>query len=176
MDLTHTDLFQKNAYINGEWLSVNKRFEVRNPFDNSILGTVADLGPDETRQAIEAASEAFKSWSGLTAGKRSRILKKWCSLQHQHKKELAKILTLEQGKPYKESLGEISYGASFVEWFAEEAKRVYGDIIPGQTADKRITVIKQAVGVVGAITPWNFPSAMITRKVAPALAAGYKTL
>ncbi len=172
MNLTNQQLLQHQAFINGEWVKAEKSFEVKNPYDNTSLGEVADLGAEETKLAIEAAENAFIPWKNLTASKRSRILKKWCALQHKHKKDLATILTLEQGKPYAEALGEIVYGASFVEWFAEEAKRVYGDVIPGHGNDKRITIIKQAIGVVGAITPWNFPSAMITRKVAPALAAG----
>lgn len=174
MELTRADLFQTKAYINGQWLEANNgaTFEVRNPYNNELLAEVADLGSEETMVAVEAANEAFKVWSKFSAGKRSRILRKWYDLQLLHAKDLAKILTLEQGKPFAESIGEIKYGASFVEWFSEEAKRVYGDTIPGHASDKRIVVIKQPVGVVGAITPWNFPSAMITRKVAPALAAG----
>jgi succinate-semialdehyde dehydrogenase/glutarate-semialdehyde dehydrogenase len=126
----------------------------------------------ETKNAIDAAKEAFTIWSGFTAGKRARILKKWHQLQLSNVDDLAIILTTEQGKPLLEAKGEIKYGASYVEWFAEEARRVYGDTIPGQSRSNRITIIKQAVGVVGAITPWNFPSAMITRKLSPALAAG----
>ena len=161
-----------NSFINGKWKSSNTKFPVYNPFDNTLVAEVDDMTRADCVEAIDAAHDAFKVWSKFTASKRSRILKKWCQLQLDHKNELAKLLTMEQGKPLAEAVGEIRYGASFVEWFAEEAKRVYGDVIPGHGSDKRITVIKQPIGVVGAITPWNFPSAMITRKVAPALAAG----
>lgn len=160
------------AYINGQWITKEQTFTVTNPFDGLVVAEVADCDGDDTKAAIEAASEAFKSWSKFTAYKRSKILKKWFQLQIEHQKALAKLLTMEQGKPFSEAIGEIRYGASFVEWFAEEAMRLYGDVIPGHGQDKRITVIKQPIGVVGAITPWNFPNAMITRKVAPALAAG----
>ena len=161
-----------NSYINGVWKSSIKKFPVHNPFDNSVIAEVDDMSRADCVEAIDAAYDAFKIWSKFTASKRSRILKKWYQLQLQHANDLAKLLTREQGKPLAEAIVEIRYGASFVEWFAEEAKRVYGDVIPGHGKDKRITVIKQPIGVVGAITPWNFPSAMITRKVAPALAAG----
>lgn len=166
------NLLKTQAYINGNWVSNDKAFPVTNPYNGETIAKVTDCGADETRQAINAAYDAFKVWSKYTADKRSRILKKWYQLQLAHSKDLARLLTTEQGKPLTEALGEIRYGASFVEWFAEEARRVYGDVIPAPTSDKRITVIKQPVGVVGAITPWNFPNAMITRKVAPALAAG----
>ena len=174
MELTRSDLFQSKAYINGQWIDAkdNRVFDVTNPYSGELIAHVVDCGVQETQDAIEAAHKAFKVWKAYTAAKRSRILKNWYNLQLKHAKDLAKILTLEQGKPFLEALGEIKYGASFVEWFAEEAKRVYGDTIPGHAADKRIVTIKQPVGVVAAITPWNFPSAMITRKVAPALAAG----
>ena len=162
----------KKAYINGEWVAGKGTFTVTNPYNGEEIAQVADCDAADTRQAIDAAHEAFKIWSKYTAGKRSRILKKWHQLLLANTKDLAELLTREQGKPLAEAIGEIKYGAAFVEWFAEEAKRVYGDVIPGFMADKRITVIKQPVGVVGAITPWNFPNAMITRKVAPALAAG----
>ncbi len=160
------------SYINGKWKSAEKNFPVHNPFNNNIIAEVDDMTRADCVEAIDAAHDAFKIWSKFTASKRSRILKKWFNLQLQHKNELAELLTKEQGKPLAEAIGEIKYGASFVEWFAEEAKRIYGDVIPAHGSDKRITVIKQPIGVVGAITPWNFPSAMITRKVAPALAAG----
>ena len=174
MNLKDPTLFRKDAYINGHWQSsgTDKQFDVSNPYDGSLLAQVSDCGQIETEEAIQAAHNAFKIWKKYTASKRSRILKKWYELQLQHLDDLAVILTLEQGKPIAESKGEIKYGASFVEWFAEEARRVYGDTIPGHAADKRIVTLKQPVGVVGAITPWNFPSAMITRKIAPALAAG----
>jgi len=173
-NLQHKTLLKNQCYINGNWISASsgKTFEVFNPYNNEKIADVADFGVEECKTAIEAAGQAFKVWKKFSAGKRSRILKKWYDLQIKHQQDLAKILTIEQGKPLKEALGEIKYGASFVEWFAEEARRIYGDVIPGHGADKRITVIKQPVGIVGAITPWNFPNAMIIRKVAPALAAG----
>lgn len=172
VELNKQDLFHSESYIDGQWIAKQRTFSVVNPFDGSALAEVADCDAQDCKAAVEAAEKAFKIWSKYTAGKRSRILKKWYQLQLEHAKDLAKLLTLEQGKPFPEALGEIRYGASFVEWFAEEAKRIYGDVIPSHMTDKRITVIKQAIGVVGAITPWNFPSAMITRKIAPALAAG----
>lgn len=143
-----------------------------NPFDGSLITKVADLGEKETESAIEAATRAFPAWSRKTAGERSDILRRWYELIMENVDDLALILTTEQGKPLEEAKGEIRYGASFIEWFAEEGKRAYGDVIPGHGTDKRITVIKQPIGVVAAITPWNFPNAMITRKVAPALAVG----
>ncbi len=161
-----------SSYINGSWISSSDTFEVRNPFDHSLIAEVADLGRKDCKLAIQAAHDAFQIWKKYAAGERAAILKKWFQLQMEHVDALADLLTTEQGKPLAEAKGEIRYGASFVEWFAEEARRVYGDVIPGHHPDKRITVIKQPVGVVGAITPWNFPNAMITRKVAPALAAG----
>ncbi len=172
MNIQHQSLLRNQAYVNGQWLSSGVTFPVTNPFDGAIIADITDCGSSEINQAIEAAQKAFKVWSGFTASKRSRILKNWYELQRKHAKDLGTILTTEQGKPLAEAIGEVKYGASFVEWFAEEARRVYGDVIPGHTADKRITVIKEPIGVVGAITPWNFPNAMITRKVAPALAAG----
>jgi succinate-semialdehyde dehydrogenase/glutarate-semialdehyde dehydrogenase len=174
MKLNNQGLFQQKAYINGRFLhaKAQKTFPVFNPFNNDKIADVADCGATDTKEAIDNANEAFKSWRQLTGTERSKILRRWFDLQIEHLDDLAKILTLEQGKPINEARGEIRYGASFVEWFAEEAKRVYGDTIPGHQRDKRIMVIKQPVGVVAAITPWNFPNAMITRKVAPALAAG----
>ena len=167
-------LLKTDCYINGEWgkASSGKTMEVRNPYSQALLANIPDMNVSDCRAAIKAAHQAFNEWKNFSAGKRSRILKKWYQLQLDNVDDLATILTTEQGKPLAEAKGEIRYGASFVEWFAEEAKRVYGDVIPGHGRDKRITVIKQPIGVVGAITPWNFPSAMITRKVAPALAAG----
>lgn len=174
IQLEHPALFKTQSYINGRWVeaSTGAAIQVYNPFDQTLLGSVPDLGVEDCTRAIEAAAAAFQEWRDYTAAKRSKILRRWYELQLEHVDDLAKILTLEQGKPVAEAKGEIRYGASFVEWFAEEAKRVYGDVIPGHGSDKRITVIKQPVGVVGAITPWNFPNAMITRKIAPALAAG----
>ncbi|WP_339702760.1 NAD-dependent succinate-semialdehyde dehydrogenase [uncultured Marixanthomonas sp.] len=167
-------LLRTKSFINGVWVSSENEstFEVTNPFDNSVIANVANLGGSETKKAIDSANEAFKTWSKTTAEERSRLLKKLYQLQLDHIEELAQLLTLEQGKPLVESRGEIKYGASFIEWFAEEAKRTYGDTIPSHGHDKRIITLKQAVGVVAAITPWNFPNAMITRKIAPALAAG----
>lgn len=160
------------AFIDGTWVEKEQTFVVTNPFDGSEIAQVADCDREDAKKAITAAQEAFPVWSKLAAHKRSNLLKKWYELQMAHVEALATLLTIEQGKPLAEARGEIKYGASFVEWFAEEARRIYGDVIPAHAEDKRITVIKQAVGVVGAITPWNFPNAMITRKVAPALAAG----
>jgi len=174
MDLNRSDLFQEKAYINGEFTDAitKNTFPVFNPYSGEKIADVADCGTAETKLAIEKANEALKVWRKYTGTKRGKILRKWYELQKTHASDLAQLLTIEQGKPLKEALGEILYGASFVEWFAEEARRAYGDIIPGHQTDKRIMVLKQPVGVVAAITPWNFPSAMITRKVAPALAAG----
>lgn len=174
MQLKNPSLFRSKAFINGTWQNAfdGGSFEVRNPYDQSLVGTVPDMGQPETEVAIQAASHAFKIWSKFSVSKRSRILRKWYELQLENLDDLAVLLTTEQGKPLEEAKGEIRYGAAFVEWFAEEAKRVYGDVIPSHGKDKRIVVIKQPVGVVAAITPWNFPNAMITRKVAPALAAG----
>ncbi len=168
------NLLKTDCYINGEWRKSKsgKALEVRNPYSQELLAKIPDMGITECKEAIIAADDAFKVWKNYSAGKRSRILRRWYELQLENVDDLATILTTEQGKPLAEAKGEIRYGASFVEWFSEEARRIYGDVIPGHGRDKRITVIKQPVGVVGAITPWNFPSAMITRKVAPALAAG----
>lgn len=174
MKLKNSNLLQHQSYINGQFIDAGnlKTFPVLNPFNNKKIADVADCGAEETKMAIQNANVAFKSWRQLTGSERSEILRKWYDLQIENLDDLATILTIEQGKPLNEAKGEIRYGASFVEWFAEEAKRVYGDTIPGHQKDKRIVVIKQPVGVVAAITPWNFPNAMITRKVAPALAAG----
>ncbi|MBV6653340.1 MAG: aldehyde dehydrogenase family protein, partial [Mameliella sp.] len=167
-------LLRNQAYINGEWVSAQngKTYTVTNPFDNAPLVNVPDMGAEDTKIAIKAANDALPLWRSKTAAERSAILRRWYELQLENQEDLAQLLTTEQGKPLAEARGEIRYGASFVEWFAEEGKRAYGDVIPGHGADKRIVVIKQPIGVVAAITPWNFPNAMITRKVAPALAAG----
>jgi succinate-semialdehyde dehydrogenase/glutarate-semialdehyde dehydrogenase len=167
-------LFRDRAYVDGAWVEADsrKRFEVDNPADGSLLGSVPDMGAAETKRAIDAANAALPAWRALPAKERSKILRKWYDLIMANVDDLALLLTTEQGKPLAESKGEIVYGASFVEWFAEEAKRVYGDVIPSPTNDRRLIVLKQAIGVVGAITPWNFPNAMITRKVSPGLAAG----
>lgn len=172
MQLKDPSLLKTQAYVNGQWLDAGNRFDVLNPYDLQPLGAVPDMGQAETEKAVEAAHAAFQSWKGTTTESRSRLLIKWYELMMENQDDLAKILTLEQGKPLAEAKGEIAYGASFVEWFAQETRRSYGDVIPGHGADKRILTLKQPVGVVGAITPWNFPNAMITRKVAPALAAG----
>ena len=174
LDLNNPALFREQSYINGEWVSAanGESFEVTNPADGSLLAEVAELDVDGARAAIEAANAAWPAWRSKTAKERSAILRRWFNLMHENKDDLAALMTAEQGKPLAESVGEIMYGASFVEWFAEEAKRVYGDVIPTHLPDRRILTIKQPVGVVAAITPWNFPNAMITRKAAPALAAG----
>ncbi|MGB0650713.1 MAG: NAD-dependent succinate-semialdehyde dehydrogenase [Rhodothermales bacterium] len=168
------DLLRDNAFVNGHWVSADSgnRFEVTNPADGATLTSVPDLSPADVVEAIDAAREAFKPWKQKTAGHRAKILSRWHDLILANEKDLALLMTLEQGKPMRESRGEIRYAASFVRWFAEEARRTYGDVIPPHMADKRILALKQPVGVVAAITPWNFPAAMITRKVAPALAAG----
>lgn len=174
MNIKNEKLLQKQGYINGKWAdAINKStFEVTNPFNQKVIASVANMNGADAKAAIEAANAALPAWRAKTASQRSLILRKWFDLIRANMADLALILTTEQGKPLAEAMGEIKYGASFVEWFAEEAKRVYGDVIPGQTADTRIMVLKQPIGVVAAITPWNFPNAMITRKVAPALAAG----
>lgn len=172
--LKDTNLLRQKAYINGQWTAADsgQTFVVTNPADGSELARVADCGEDETRRAIEAANAALPAWRALTATQRAVLLRKWHDLIMANTDDLALLMTLEQGKPLAESRGEVAYGASFVEWFAEEGKRAYGDMIPAHMPGVRVMVVKQPVGVVGAITPWNFPIAMITRKVAPALAAG----
>ena len=168
------DLLRDNGFINGHWVPADsgRRFDITNPANGTTLISVPDLGVEDTIKAIEAAKAAFEDWRGRTADYRARILRRWHERILANEKDLALLMTLEQGKPIKEARGEIRYAASFVEWFAEEARRVHGDIIPASTTSSRILTIKQPVGVVAAITPWNFPAAMITRKVAPALAAG----
>jgi len=165
---------RREAFISGNWMAAHSgsTFEVRNPANDEVLAHVADCGPVETQQAIEAADAALPAWRAQSATARALILRAWYDLIMANAEDLALLMTLEQGKPLTESRGEIRYGASFIEWFAEEGKRAYGDIIPHQIAGQRLLVMKQPVGVVAAITPWNFPNAMITRKVAPALAAG----
>jgi succinate-semialdehyde dehydrogenase/glutarate-semialdehyde dehydrogenase len=174
LSLKDPSLLRQQCYINGKWVDADsgKSIDVTNPATGEVLGTVPNLGAAETRRAIEAANAAWPAWRAKTAKERANILRKWFNLMMENQDDLAVLMTAEQGKPLAESRGEIAYGASFVEWFAEEAKRVYGDTIPGHQADKRIVVIKEPIGVVAAITPWNFPNAMITRKCAPALAAG----
>ncbi len=165
-------LLRSEAYIDGKWVMGARRFEVTNPADGSVVARVADLGAAETKAAIAAAQQALPAWAGLTAKARGQLLRRWFELIMQHTEALAALMTTEQGKPLAEARGEVVYGASFVEWFAEEAKRGYGRTIPTTAASKRFVTVRQPVGVVAAITPWNFPVAMITRKVAPALAAG----
>ena len=173
-EIKNKNLLRNQCFINNEWVNSfsNKKFSIYNPLDLSLLNSIPDCGEKETRQAIDSAHNAFMIWKELTAIKRSQIIRNWYNLILENKEDLARIITLEQGKPLKESLEEIDYGASFVDWFAEEAKRIYGDTITSNESDKRIIVLKQPIGVVAAITPWNFPIAMITRKVAPALAVG----
>ncbi len=172
--LDDPSLLLDRAYVAGDWCLADdgKSFDVVNPARGDVISTVPDLGVQETRRAIYAAYEAQKNWAQLSGKARSAVLRRWHDLMKENADDLGRILTAEMGKPFAEAKGEVLYGASFVEWFAEEAKRVYGETIPGHESDKRIVVIKQPVGVVGSITPWNFPNAMIARKVAPALAVG----
>jgi succinate-semialdehyde dehydrogenase/glutarate-semialdehyde dehydrogenase len=166
-------LIQNGSYINGKWHNNGeKTFDVHNPADGSVIKSVVDASDDDLREAIAAAKAALPAWRSRTAKERAAVLRKWFNLIMENQGDLAYIMTMEQGKPLAEARGEIAYGANYIEWFAEEAKRIYGDTIPGPTPDRRIVVIKQPVGVVAAVTPWNFPSSMITRKAAPALAAG----
>jgi succinate-semialdehyde dehydrogenase/glutarate-semialdehyde dehydrogenase len=174
LELKDPTLLRQQCYIDGEWRDAvgGGTKPVTNPATGAVLGTVPMMGAAETRAAIEAAAAAFPAWAARTAKDRATILRRWHDLMLAHADDLAQLMTAEQGKPLAEAKGEIVYAASFIEWFAEEAKRVYGDVIPGHQPDKRILVLRQPVGVVAAITPWNFPSAMITRKAGPALAAG----
>jgi succinate-semialdehyde dehydrogenase / glutarate-semialdehyde dehydrogenase len=172
--LNDSSLFRQQAYIGGTWCDADNRatFPVTDPATGNVLGTVPDMGAAEARRAIQAANTAWKGWRQKPAKERSALLRKWYELMLANIEDLGKIMTVEQGKPLAEAKGEVAYAASFIEWFAEEAKRVYGDTIPSPTNDKRLVVIKQPIGVCAAITPWNFPAAMITRKAGPALAAG----
>ncbi len=172
--LADAALLRDQAFVNGRWTAAasGARFAVTNPATGAELARVADLGAAETRAALEAAQAAMGPWAKKTAKERAAVLRRWFELIMANQEDLARLMTAEQGKPLAEARGEVAYGASFVEWFAEEGKRAYGDVIPGHKADARIIVIKQPIGVVAAITPWNFPIAMITRKCAPALAAG----
>ncbi len=167
-------LFRQQCYVDGRWLDAKsgRTTDVVNPADGQVIGTVPAFSGTETRAAIEAANRAFPAWRAKTAKERAVILRKWYDLMMANQEDLAIIMTAEQGKPMAESRGEIGYGGSFIEWFAEEGKRAYGDVIPQPLNDRRIVVTKEPVGVVGMITPWNFPNAMITRKAGPALAAG----
>ena len=174
MKLTDGNLLRMQGYIGGKWENANggATHDVMNPATREKIGTVPDMGAAETRRAIQAAHAAFPAWAAKTAKERAVILRRWYELMMANQEDLAALMTAEQGKPLAEAKGEIAYAASFLEWFAEEGKRLYGDTIPGHQADKRILVLRQPVGVVAAITPWNFPAAMITRKAGPALAAG----
>ncbi len=174
MKLQDEKLFRQHCYIDGEWVDAISRATIRvtNPANGEVLGTVPKMGAEETRRAIEAADRALPAWRAKTAKERAQILRRWFDLLMANQEDLATLMTAEQGKPLTESKGEIAYAASFIEWFGEEGKRVYGDTIPSHGADKRIVVIKEPIGVCAAITPWNFPAAMITRKCGPALAAG----
>ncbi len=178
MQLTDSNLFKTKAYVNGQWIEADdgSTFTVTNPANDEVIAEVARCGGDETRRAIEAAEKAQVLWRQKTASERSNLLRRWFNLMLKNQEDLAQIMTAEQGKPLAEARGEIAYGASFVEWFAEEAKRIYGDVIAPPANDRRIVVIKQPVGVVACITPWNFPNAMLTRKVGAALAAGCTTV
>jgi succinate-semialdehyde dehydrogenase/glutarate-semialdehyde dehydrogenase len=172
--LKNTNLLKAHGYINGQWVGddAQSRFDVTNAYTNEVISTLPEMGKKETDEAIDAANAAWPDWRSRTAKERAIILKKWFNLIMSNQEDLATLMTAEQGKPLAEARGEVGYGASFIEWFAEEGKRTYGDIIPTPSNDRRILVIKQPIGVVASITPWNFPIAMITRKCAPALAAG----
>ena len=174
LPLADSRLFRQQGYINGAWLDADARatIDVTNPANGAVIGAIPKMGAAETRRAIEAASAALPAWRAKLPKERANILRKWFELMIANTDDLGLLMTTEQGKPLAEARGEIAYAASFIEWFAEEAKRIYGDVIPQHQADKRLLVIKQPIGVCGLITPWNFPAAMITRKAAPALAAG----
>jgi succinate-semialdehyde dehydrogenase/glutarate-semialdehyde dehydrogenase len=172
LTLSKPSLLKDKCYIDGAWVGSDARIAVTNPADDSVVGYVPKLGAAETRRAIETAQRAQKDWARKTAKERAAILRKWFTLMLENQEDLARIMTAEQGKPLAESRGEIAYGASFIEFFAEEARRIYGETIPSPWPTSRMVVIKQPLGVVAAITPWNFPNAMITRKAGPALAAG----
>ena len=174
MQLRDAQLWHQQALIGGEWREARDKSTIRveDPATGLTIGTVPCMGMEETRDAIHAADKALPAWRNRAAQERAAMLRRWFELLMTHQEDLARIMTVEQGKPLAESRGEIAYAASFLEWFSEEAKRVYGDTIPAPTADRRIIVLKQPIGVCAAITPWNFPSAMITRKAGAALAAG----
>ncbi|MBT5308047.1 MAG: aldehyde dehydrogenase family protein, partial [Rhodospirillaceae bacterium] len=174
MKLQDSSLFRQHCYIDGKWVDADDgaTFDVLNPADGSKLGTVPEMGTGETARAISAADAAMSGWAARTAKERAHVLRRWYDLIIENQQDLAVLMVAEMGKPMAEALGEIAYSASFVEWFGEEGKRIYGDTVPTSSGDRRFVVIKQPIGVVAAITPWNFPSAMITRKCAPALAAG----
>jgi succinate-semialdehyde dehydrogenase / glutarate-semialdehyde dehydrogenase len=174
LELTDASLLRSQCYINGQWLDADggESIDVTNPATGEVIATVPKMGTDETRRAIEAAEAAMPAWRAKTAGERAKILRTFFNLMMENQEDLGKLMTAEQGKPLAEAKGEIAYAASFIEWFAEEGKRAYGDTIPAHQSDKRIVVTKEPIGVCAAITPWNFPAAMITRKCGPALAAG----
>ena len=178
MELQDPTLLRTRAYVGGEWIDADSgaTFDVTDPATGDVVATVADLGIDETRRAVDLADEAQKAWAARTAKDRGAVLRRWYELFLEHKEDLALIMTCEMGKPIGESRGEVVYAANFIDWFAEEGKRAYGEVIPTHDPTKRLLVLKQPIGVVSAITPWNFPQAMITRKVAPALAAGCASL
>ena len=171
-ELRDAKLFRQAAYVDGQWIEKDRAIDVDNPATGEILGTVPQLDASDARRAIEAANRAFPAWRARTAKERAGVLRRWFDLMMANQEDLARLMTLEQGKPLAESKGETAYAASFLEWFGEEAKRIYGDTIPQHQPDKRIVVLKEPVGVVACITPWNFPLAMITRKAGPAIAAG----
>ncbi|TFU03348.1 NAD-dependent succinate-semialdehyde dehydrogenase [Polymorphobacter arshaanensis] len=170
--LQRPDLLREAAWVNGEWVTATETITVTNPANGRPIGTIPALGAAETEAAVAAAAAAFPAWAAMTAKARGDILKRWHALMMANASDLARLMTAEQGKPLAEATGEIGYAASFLEWFAEEGRRAYGEIIPGHFPDRRLSVLRQPVGVVAAVTPWNFPAAMITRKVGPALAAG----
>src|SRR5437764_14971263 len=174
LKLSDPRLFRQACYIDGQWVEADSSriIAVDDPASGEVIGNVPNLGTMETRRAIDSAANAFESWRKRTAKERAVILRRWFDLMMANQEDLAYLMTVEQGKPLTESRGEVAYAASFLEWFGEEAKRVYGDTIPAHHPDKRILVVKEPIGVVACITPWNFPLAMITRKAGPAIAAG----
>jgi succinate-semialdehyde dehydrogenase / glutarate-semialdehyde dehydrogenase len=174
ISLTDSTLLRQQCYVDGAWVAADAggTVDVTNPATGAVIGTVPNMGAAETRRAIEAAAAAFPDWAARTAKERTALLRRWHDLMLMNVEDLAVLMTAEQGKPLAEAKGEVAYAAAFIEWFAEEGKRVYGDVIPGHQRDKRLIVLRQPIGVVAAITPWNFPAAMITRKAGPALAAG----
>src|SRR5258706_8074631 len=174
LQLKDSKLFREQCYLDGAWIDADERktVAVTNPATGAVLGSIPRMGGAEAKRAVTAADRAWPAWRAKTAKERAVILRKWFDLMMANQEDLAQIMTAEQGKPLAESRGQIAYGASFIEWFAEEGKRAYGDMIPPHQADKRVLVMKQPIGVCALITPWNFPNAMITRKAGPALAAG----
>lgn len=172
MNLNKPELFQNGHFINGQWLQSEARYTVSNPANGAEIASIAKAAAFETQKAIDSAEAAFRDWRKKTAKERSKVVRRWGELMLEHQHDLATIVATEQGKPFAEAMGEVVYASSFLEWFAEEAKRIYGDVIPSHKPDARILVTKEPIGVVGAITPWNFPLAMITRKAGPAISAG----